>query len=124
MLGGKTAGYEAQAMNGASVQGKSLTVVLQRVERTGAGLRVWLTIENDRGQGAVRWFGPEVTVYPTYDVLRPDLSAGSHFIFDLYPGNQNTACYSFSFPSSSHSPKFMLCKSWDDPLSFWWARGA
>lgn len=74
-----------------------------------------------------RWFGPIAMCYPDYVELEPDLGGDppSHHLTDLYPGEEATAFYRFTMqPPRATMPKYITCKSWDDEISFWWARGA
>jgi hypothetical protein len=88
-------------------------------------LGIWLTIWNF-GNEAYRWFGPSAIAYaqPTNVDIQPEpAEGGGHTIFDLYPGEQYTAYYSFQF-QDHRAVKAITCRSWDTDLSFWWARGA
>jgi hypothetical protein len=120
------AGIDARAERGALAKGERLLVVFQDVEQSTEGLGLWLTVEN-RDNKACRWFGCTLTAYafPRYAEIKPALHAkGGHFIIDIYPGEQFTCYYFFPFTPNVHGPKFVMCKSWDKPLTFWWARGA
>jgi hypothetical protein len=120
------AGHEGRAIAGSIAVGSSLAVLLQDQSVTDEAVEVWLTIEN-RGAETVRWFGPKVTCYPDYVDVSPDAAGDppAHHITDLYPGEQVTAYYRFTMqPPQARMPKFMVCSSWDDGISFWWSRGA
>lgn len=120
------AGSEGRAAAGSVAVGDQLTVLFQDQQMSTEHLDVWLTVEN-RGQQTVRWFGPIVTCYPGYADLQPEPAGDppAHLITDLYPGEQVTACYRFILrPPQATTPKYMVCRSWDRDISFWWARGA
>ena len=119
-------GPEGRAVSGAVATGKSLVVKLQDCEESVEHVGVWLTIEN-RGTQLVRWFGPVAVCYPHYVTINADTAGDppAHFITDLYPSEQVTAFYRFTMtPPSAVAPKCIACKSWDEDITFWWARGA
>jgi len=122
-----TAGEEARAEPGALTAGEHLVVCFQDEEKTAEGLGVWLTVEN-HAKRAVRWFGGTLTVYARsagpLEMTPASHPSGGHLINDLYPGEQFTFFYFFPFSADVAGPKCLVCRSWDIPMFFWWARGA
>lgn len=126
-LGAGPAGEEARAEPGALTAGEHLVVRFQADEKTTEGLGVWLTVEN-HAKRAVRWFGGTLTAYGrsagSIEIAPASHSTGGHWINDLYPGEQFTFFYFFPFAAEAMRPKYLVCRSWDRPMSFWWTRGA
>jgi len=120
------AGVEAQALRGSVAIGEFLVACFQHAEISDKGVDVWLTVEN-RGAKACRWFGCTLTAYgsPAYVELTPNTdSRVARGLVDIYPGEQFTFHYFFLFTPNARGPKFLMCNSWDQPFTFWWARGA
>jgi hypothetical protein len=120
-------GPAAKAEPGAMAAGDKLLVCFQADSASEIGLGVWLTIEN-RSTDHVRWFGPSLTAYTggaPYAELHPDPDEefGGHLMIDIYPGEQFTCYYHFTFIPPVLAPKYLTCHSWDTIISFIYAHG-
>jgi hypothetical protein len=107
--------------------GKYLGVLFQAEERDPVGMTVRLTVENF-GQQRQRWLPPQLTAFSSqardYIVVDADHDKNGHAILqDIYPGEQFTFCYRFTFPPGVSGAKHLATLGCDDAMTFSWYSG-